>query len=192
MKLRHPLAIRPSSGLPIRLWMSTLRLRSECRRPVAPYRSNSCYIYAFWHETLPRLCRNDYRSACSSASMPTAADRPGLPVPRDPRGSRSRPRRPGLDGLIRGDDDARHPAFTPDACSARPRNVRIMVAARPVCASCRSAYTRAWPKAGTASPCHFRLRRSRPSSASPSRFLSTSIVAACCTIRVTSNRSSCS
>ncbi len=158
MKLRHPLAIRIVAFLAaclIRLWMSTLRLRLVSAdgqsHPVDP--QSARYIYAFWHETLlaPLVRRRlPVRMLISQHAdgelIAQVCQFLGIGVV---RGSTARGGSQALMELIRGDDDVRHPAFTPDGPLGPRREIKsgiIMVAAKtglpilPV----GIGYTRAW------------------------------------------------
>jgi hypothetical protein len=158
MKLRHPLAIRVVAFLAawlIRLWMSTMRLRvvsADGRaHPVDPRTAR--YIYAFWHETLlaPLVRRRPpVRMLISQhADGELIAQVCGFLGIGVVRGSTARGGSQALMELIRGGDDLRHPAFTPDGPLGPRREIKsgiIMVAAKtglPI-VPVGIGYTRAW------------------------------------------------
>jgi lysophospholipid acyltransferase (LPLAT)-like uncharacterized protein len=158
MKLRHPLAIRVVAFLAavlIRLWMSTLRLRlvsADGRfHPVDP--RSTRYIYAFWHETLlaPLVRRRlPARMLISQhADGELIAQVCGFLGIGVVRGSTARGGSQALMELIRGGEDARHPAFTPDGPLGPRREIKsgiVMVAAKtglPI-VPVGIGYTRAW------------------------------------------------
>ncbi|MCI0359627.1 MAG: lysophospholipid acyltransferase family protein [Planctomycetaceae bacterium] len=158
MKLRHPLAIRLVAflaALLIRLWMSTIRVRviSADGQPHPADPSTTRYLYAFWHETL--LAPLVRRRLPARVLISQHADGEliaqvcqflGIGVV---RGSTARGGSQALMEMIRGGNDDRHLAITPDGPRGPRREIKpgiIMVASQTSLAivPIGVGFTRAW------------------------------------------------
>ena len=157
MKLRHPLVIRfvaSLAALVIRLWMSTIRVRVASAdgqaHPVDPALGR--YLYAFWHEALlaPLATRPKARVLISQHPdgelIAQVCLLVGIGVV---RGSTARGGSQALMEMIRGSEDGRHLAITPDGPRGPRRELKpgvIMVAAQtglPI-VPIGVGFTRAW------------------------------------------------